>query len=63
MTIQYNKKDNMQPISCNVINVNTRTKENNLHRCTNYNTKTQSKFLERNTDSNIARSRTGKEKK
>lgn len=63
MTIEHSKKDNMQPISCTVINVTTRTKVNNLHRYTNYNTKTQSKVLERNTDSNIARSRTGKERK
>jgi hypothetical protein len=54
MTIEYNKKSNMQPISCTVINMKTRTKGNNLHRYANYNTKTQSKVLERNTDSNIA---------
>lgn len=63
MTTEYNKKDNMQPISCTVINLNTRTYGNNLHRYTNYNTKTQSKVLERNTESSIARSRTGKERK
>jgi len=63
MTIEYNKKGNMQPISCTVIKVNTRTKGNNLPRYTNYNTKTQTKVLERNTDSNTARSRTGRERK
>jgi hypothetical protein len=43
--------------------VNTRTTENNLHRYSNYNTKTHSMVLERNNDSNIAKSKTGKERK